>query len=45
LVADLADLGVFTDSLDGLDGGPADQCAALFGDPPAVDLGVGLMVF
>ena len=43
LVADLPEPGAFTDSLDGLDGGPADQFAALLGNPPAVDLGVGLM--
>jgi hypothetical protein len=30
LVADLPEPGAFTDSLDGLDGGPADQFAALF---------------
>ena len=45
LVADLPEPGVLAEALDSLDGGPADQCAALFGDPPAVNLGIGLVVF
>jgi hypothetical protein len=44
LVADPPEPVMLTDALDGLHGGPADQGAALLGDPPTVDLGVGLMV-
>src|SRR4029453_4732332 len=45
LVAELAQGGVRADPLDGLDRGPADQPAALFGDPSAVHGGFGLVVF
>jgi hypothetical protein len=37
--------GVGVGALDGFDRGPAHQPAALFGDPPAVHRGIGLVVF
>ena len=45
LFADPADHAGLRQDLDGLDGGPADQPGALFGDPAAVYVGVGLVVF
>jgi hypothetical protein len=45
LVASSTGAAVFACALRGLDRGPTDQHAALFGDPAAVHRGVGLMVF
>ena len=44
-VPDLPEAGVLADPLHALHRGPADQPAALLGDPPTVERGVGLVVF
>ena len=45
VVAELSQAAMGAGTLDGFDRGPAHQFAALFGDPTAVDRGVGFVVF
>jgi hypothetical protein len=45
LIAQLTQPVMGTDALDSFHRGPADQGAAHLGDPPAVNFGVGLVVF